>query len=559
MKSNRRYLAAVVALVLCMAVVVPTLSACDLLTPSGTLSVTFDSTHKVYDGDGLDSLRQFLTVRYTDANGATREVNNYTLSGELTVGNRAVTVKYSGVSKTIMITVLEKVEDDGNTDNSNDNSGGTSDDNTGSTGSTGNSGNTGSGNTGNSGSTSGNTGDNTGNSGNSGSGNTGNSGDDNGNSGNSGDNNSGDNNSGNTDSGSGNTDDDTQTPEITLTPSETFVEINTSVTLSASPSVSSSQVEYVFVSGQSCVTTSGLRLTAASKGTVSFYIRANGKISNTVGLQIVDPADDPYTNRTSSSFYSNYNEATSLEDSYWRSQHNFMSGSIANQNQAPTVASSQPTSGNNLVRNSDATYIDNGNTYVVVDSSGNVAKKIYKFGAYVTLEDVAAYVYAFGDIPANYVEDTDTSLVKTSAWGKYLRLNHSSFKNSNTGNYAYEPKLPETGIGGTLKYYEIDIGTTGTNAGGYTPAVYNTGSKITRGAARIVYTRYYSNGNHIDNLEDRYVFYTYNHYNDFQEYLNYQYGWGTIFGNISNGGTYNEGSNPSPYVEVVRKKFSELF
>ena len=36
---------------------------------------------------------------------------------------------------------------------------------------------------------------------------------------------------------------------------------------------------------------------------------------------------------------------------------------------------------------------------------------------------------------------------------------------------------------------------------------------------------------------ENYVFYTYNHYNDFQEYLNYEGGWGEMFGNITGGGT----------------------
>ena len=86
--------------------------------------------------------------------------------------------------------------------------------------------------------------------------------------------------------------------------------------------------------------------------------------------------------------------------------------------------------------------------------------------------------------------------------------------------------LPDiSGCGGSLDYYEKDIGTTGTDCDpSYTPAIYNNGSKITRGAARIVYTRYDKNGNEIIDLDEKYLFYTYNHYNDFQEYLNYEGG-----------------------------------
>jgi uncharacterized protein YxeA len=49
-----------------------------------------------------------------------------------------------------------------------------------------------------------------------------------------------------------------------------------------------------------------------------------------------------------------------------------------------------------------------------------------------------------------------------------------------------------------------------------------------------------------------YVFYTYNHYNDFQEYLNYAGGWGEKFGNITGGGKISSTTdyNPTDYVEV---------
>ena len=47
--------------------------------------------------------------------------------------------------------------------------------------------------------------------------------------------------------------------------------------------------------------------------------------------------------------------------------------------------------------------------------------------------------------------------------------------------------------------------------------------------------------------------YTYNHYEDFQEYLNYEGGWGKIFG-------YNQrpagSSKPSPYIAVAYASFA---
>ena len=269
----------------------------------------------------------------------------------------------------------------------------------------------------------------------------------------------------------------------------------------------------------------------------------------------IDFSTDPYENVSKEEFYANYRPAVCYEDAMYRTQHHFMSGSIEAQDQRPTIADNQPRENGMLVRNTSAVYEDNGNTYVVFEADGDIAFRIYKGGAYVTLEEVAAYVYAFGNIPANYVSGKNTSPAN-NPWGEYLRLNHSQFS-GDTSKYQYEPELPNiSGCGGELYYYEIDIGTTGTDCDpGYIARIYNDGSRITRGAARIVYSRYDKNRNDIIDPNERYVFYTYNHYNDFQEYLNYEGGWGEIFGNVTGGGEISskKNYNPTPYVEVVRR------
>jgi hypothetical protein len=169
------------------------------------------------------------------------------------------------------------------------------------------------------------------------------------------------------------------------------------------------------------------------------------------------------------------------------------------------------------------------------------------------LEEVAAYVWAFGDIPANHSTSKKTS-PSSSIWGEYLRVNHTKFS-GDTSRYPYEPVLPRiSGCGGDFTYYEMDIGTTGTDCDpSYYATIYNNGSRITRGAARIVYARFDRNGNSIIEPNEKHVFYTYNHYNDFQEYLNYYGGWGEMFGNITGGGTISSkyDYNPTPYVPVV--------
>lgn len=267
------------------------------------------------------------------------------------------------------------------------------------------------------------------------------------------------------------------------------------------------------------------------------------------------PTSDPYVGMSEYEFYANYTPATSYKDSYYRSLHYFMSGSIEDQDQAPTVSDYQPMENGLFVRNTSALYSSDGNTYYVIDAYGNIVNRIFKGGAYVTLEEVAAYVFAFGDIPANYTSSKSGNPA-SSPWGEYLRLNNTKFS-GNTYKYPYEPELPDiSGCGGNLTYYEIDIGTTGTDCDPDYPALpYNNGSKITRGAARIVYTRYDRNGNHIIDINERFLFYTYNHYNDFQEYLNYEGGWGKMFGNITGGGTISSkyDYNPTPYIAVVRK------
>ena len=260
---------------------------------------------------------------------------------------------------------------------------------------------------------------------------------------------------------------------------------------------------------------------------------------------------DPYENVNKTDFYASYTPAKSYTDATFRTKHGLMSGSITLPGQAPTIAQNRPTADGKLILNTDMIYLDGGKTYVVVDATGNEVMRIYYGGGYITLEEVAAYLYAFGEIPANYSSQKKGSQVSSdmwSSWGKYLRLNHSNFS-GDTSKYPYEPELPNiSGCGGRLQYKEVDIGSQG----------YNSGSSITRGALRIVYGRNDLNKNGKYDVGELYLFYTYNHYNDFQEYLNYYGGWGEIFGNVTGGGVHDSkyNCNPTPYVPVARQSFS---
>ena len=247
--------------------------------------------------------------------------------------------------------------------------------------------------------------------------------------------------------------------------------------------------------------------------------------------------------------------AASHAEALERSKKGIPSGSITVPDQAPVLSEYRPMKDGKYILNSKSYFADN-NTYIVVDAYGEEVFRVYKGGGYITLEEIAAYVYAFGDIPANYVEGKNME-PENSIWGEYLRLNHTKFS-GNTQKYPYEPKLPNiSGCGGDLYYYEIDIGTTGTDCDdSFLVKTYNDGQSITRGAARIVYGKYDLNGNGIYEFGEHHVFYTYNHYNDFQEYLNYYGGWGEMFGNITGGGSLSSKKNykPTPYVDVVREE-----
>ncbi len=287
--------------------------------------------------------------------------------------------------------------------------------------------------------------------------------------------------------------------------------------------------------------------------------------SSSGGTTPPSASNDPYESISKATFYQNYSPATSNEDAYYRSLHGFMSGELTVPDQVPQISSYQPKNGAAFVRNSAMLFNEAGDSYTVVDSYGDPAFTVYRNGAYITIEEVAAFVYAFGTYPANYTTSKNADPAD-SVWGEYLRLNHTRFS-GDTDKYPYEPKLPNiSGCGGNLNYYEMDVGTTGTDCDpAYETKLYNDGSEITRGAARIVYGKTDLNGNGVYEEGEFHLFYTYNHYNDFQEYLNYEGGWGKKFGNITGGGSISSkyDYNPTPYVPVclspVQRAYKALF
>ncbi len=293
-------------------------------------------------------------------------------------------------------------------------------------------------------------------------------------------------------------------------------------------------------------------------GKISLTAKYHDIKSNTITIDILPSIydSDPYLSVTETEFYNTYSPSINESDVYYRSLYGYMSGDLLLPDERPILADYRPKEEGMFIRNTSFYYSSNNNVYYITDGYGEIVNMVIKKGGYISLDEVAAYLLAFNNIPSNYLSKKSGSPT-TSIWGQYLRLNHSSFSGSTT-KYPYEPMLPNiSGCGGELYYYEIDFGTQGTTCDpNYDVEVYNDGNRITRGAARLVYSRFDKNRNELIDINEKYVFYTYNHYNDFQEYLNYQNGWGQMFGNITGGGEISSkvNYNPTPYVETIRKK-----
>ena len=123
---------------------------------------------------------------------------------------------------------------------------------------------------------------------------------------------------------------------------------------------------------------------------------------------------DPYVNVDKEAFYANYTTACCYNDAKYRTQHFLMSGSLEVPGQYAQEAAYRPMEEQQYIRNISTWYEDDGNTYVVVDGFGREMMRIYKGAAYITLEEVAAYMYAFGGsegcFPANYTSKKSSAI-----------------------------------------------------------------------------------------------------------------------------------------------------
>ncbi|MFA5283104.1 MAG: hypothetical protein WC366_01035 [Bacilli bacterium] len=294
----------------------------------------------------------------------------------------------------------------------------------------------------------------------------------------------------------------------------------------------------------------------------------------------IDTNEERETFETSSS----YVIANSFEDAQLRTAHGLISGTnMSSEIYSTTNVSSNYMSGGYYKRNTAAQYTfqdDNSyESYTILNPDGTTFETIYYGGAYTSLNEVAAYLLAFEEVPPNmgYTKnDTSSSCTSSQNWWRAGRVNYGSFSGPQQSKYTYEPAFPGMALysenyGVATRYYvECDFGDwENYNSEDYVygQGIYSSGGSINRGVLRFVFTAKYqattstnsegkdvstientlnSSFNGAENINNRYVFYTYDHYGDFQEYLNYADGWGQRFGSMTAGNYTPTGTDYPP-------------
>lgn len=207
-------------------------------------------------------------------------------------------------------------------------------------------------------------------------------------------------------------------------------------------------------------------------------------------------------------------------------------------------------------------YGDNGNSFRInMLDENKVGPVIYKDCVYTFVEDIAAYIVAFGDVPPNMRYSRNNPSAALRDWGINGRVNYTSYNNDNSHKFLFETMVSLNRYyfdpaANTQNYYynyfESDYGASTANIepyqqkSGYSLDKYNDGDFIARGALRFVWSYSFTDKPHsrkikdkIENSFDRNVFFTSNHYNDFQQYLNYYGGWSYRFGNTTLGNPWD--------------------
>lgn len=307
----------------------------------------------------------------------------------------------------------------------------------------------------------------------------------------------------------------------------------------------------------------------------------------------VDPYEGIDTNEEREAFEtsSSYVVASSFADAQLRTAHGLISGTnTSSEIYSMTDVSSNYMSDGCYKRNAATQYTfrdDNSyESYAILNPDGTTFETIFYGGAYTSIDEVAAYLLAFEEVPPNmgYTKsDTSSSCAASENWWRAGRVNYGAFSGPQQSRYTYEPAFPGMALysdnyGIATRYYvECDFGDWNNYNSDdyvYNQGIYSSGESINRGVLRFVFTAKYeattatnSEGRDIstienalnspysgaENINNRYVFYTYDHYGDFQEYLNYADGWGQRFGSMTAGNDIPTGTDypPTEYPSTI--------
>lgn len=273
--------------------------------------------------------------------------------------------------------------------------------------------------------------------------------------------------------------------------------------------------------------------------------------------------EDPYINIDEDEFYENYKISDSYIDSYYRSLHGLLCGELIEDDGSPKQYESAPMKSNDIYYKN--AYIrfgvnaDGDRVSYTINTLDDSDYTIYKDGIYTSMNDVAAYLFAFNDLPKNYLSGTSLKNEAYNLYGEFGRVNFNKYSGPSATKYQYEPYLKGQ-EDKTLYYRETDFGAT------YGPNYYYTyndrhngsnGREIFRFLVANSYDSSYTYAKkstdystpNPTSIDDRYVYYTFNHYNDFVEYLNYYNGFTAPFGNMTAGNNMNEYNASNPPTE----------
>jgi hypothetical protein len=291
---------------------------------------------------------------------------------------------------------------------------------------------------------------------------------------------------------------------------------------------------------------------------------------------VTNPLTNPYldidTNVEKAAFYKTYTVANSPLDAKYRTEAGLLSGKNTEDKYMPLDNSRIDNSKVNNYRSTTMNYILDEDSeeqvaYLLFSLDGKYTP-IYKDGAYFTMNELASYTVGFGALPANQNYDKNEKMQDkaSSTWWKYGRVNRGPFSGPVKASYKHESwfvGMKENDI----KYTETDFGnSTYYNSTEYDSQyktmpyikdqkdgsfVINSGTEGDRGVLRFVFTSEYENNQNKKNSSAttkknyknqyyRRCYYTFNHYNDWHEYLNYEDGWGKVFGNMTLGNGYGE-------------------